>query len=248
MSTIIQNFYKAIITRNWTATTGDFNVSVKPTSSSGWLVISPNNSTLREIIKYTATGTNAYGDYVTISNVSDRGIGGTTAQTHTIGESIRMNITAEHWKELNDTIDGIVAAGAPDADTTTKGLVEEATQTELIAGTAVGNTGAKLFVPVNMFPTIETSSGTTHSLTTLAGQKVIVWVKGYHLGNGNGSASVYLKYNSTTKDTVDFGNYNTNSFPFSLMYTETPGAGTQNITVESTAGLSSVVIVVMKFY
>jgi len=96
--TLIQNFYKTTITRNWTATTGDFNVSTKPTISAGWLVISANNTTLREIIKYTATGTNAYGDFVT---VSERGIGGTTAQTHSIGESVRMNITAEHWAELN---------------------------------------------------------------------------------------------------------------------------------------------------
>jgi hypothetical protein len=101
MSTLIQNFYKTTITRNWSATTGDFNVSVKPTISAGWLVISANNSTLREIVKYSATGTNAYGDFVTISNIADRGIGGTTAQTHTIGESVRINITAEHWAELN---------------------------------------------------------------------------------------------------------------------------------------------------
>ena len=99
MSLQIQNFYKTTITRNWSTTTGDFNVSTKPTISSGYLVVSPNNSTLREIIKYTATGTNSYGDFVTISNIADRGLGGTTAQTHTIGETIRMNITAQHWEE-----------------------------------------------------------------------------------------------------------------------------------------------------
>mgnify|MGYP006351184157 CR=1 FL=1 len=69
MSTTIQNFYKATITRNWSATTGDFNVSVKPTTSSGWLVVSPNNTTLREIIYFTATGTNGFGDLVTVSHL-----------------------------------------------------------------------------------------------------------------------------------------------------------------------------------
>jgi len=102
MVTQIQNFYIAKITRNWSATTGDFNVSVKPTTTSGWITVSPNNSTLREIVKFSATGTNTYGDFITISNISDRGVGGTNAQTHTIGEEARMNITAEHWKELND--------------------------------------------------------------------------------------------------------------------------------------------------
>lgn len=104
----IQNFYKATITRNWSATTGDFNVSVKPTVTSGYLVVSPNNSTLREIIKYTATGTNAYGDFITVG-ADSRGLGGTTAQTHTIGESVRMNITAQHWAEVTQFSSGIVA-------------------------------------------------------------------------------------------------------------------------------------------
>ena len=108
MSTI-QNFFKETITRNWTATTGDFNVSTKPTVSSGYLTLSPNNTTLREIIRYTATGTNAFGDFVTVSVIGDRGLGGTTAQTHTIGETIRMNITAQHWEELTQFSSGIIA-------------------------------------------------------------------------------------------------------------------------------------------
>lgn len=118
MPTTLQNFYKATITKNWTATTGDFNVSVKPTTSSGLLVISPNNTTLREIIRYTATGTNAYGDFVTISDVADRGLGGTTAQTHTIGETIRMNITAEHWADMQADIASIVSTYNPSYNTT----------------------------------------------------------------------------------------------------------------------------------
>lgn len=113
MPTQIQNFYKATITRNWSSTTGDFNVSVAPTVSSGYVVVSPNNSTLREIVKYTATGTNSYGPFITVSNLADRGIGGTTAQTHSIGESVRMNITAEHWQEMQDDINSIIAAGLP---------------------------------------------------------------------------------------------------------------------------------------
>lgn len=42
-------------------------------------------------------------------------------------------------------VDGVVSAGAADANTTTKGLVEEATQAEADAKTATGGTGAKLF-------------------------------------------------------------------------------------------------------
>lgn len=113
MSTQIQNFYESQITRNWTAATGDFNVSVLPSISEGIIVISPSSKTLREIVRFTATGTNAYGPYVRISNIAHRGLGGTTAQSHTIGEKIRMNITAEHWTEMQADINSIVAAGLP---------------------------------------------------------------------------------------------------------------------------------------
>lgn len=106
----IQNFYEAIITRNWSATTGDFNVSVAPTISSGYIVTSPSDRVRREIVKFSATGTNAYGPFVTVSNIAHRGLGGTTAQAHTIGEKVRMNITAQHWDEL------IASAIAPTVD------------------------------------------------------------------------------------------------------------------------------------
>lgn len=113
MSLSLQNFYKATITRNWSATTGDFNVSVAPTVSPGYIVVSPNNSTLREIVYYTATGSNSYGDFITVATLGGRGVGETTAQTHTIGETVRMNLTAEHWDAMNDDIASIIAAGLP---------------------------------------------------------------------------------------------------------------------------------------
>lgn len=106
---VLQNFYKTTITKNWTATTGDFNVSVAPTPTSGWLVVSPNNSTLREIVYYSAVGSNSFGPFITIANIGDRGLGGTTAQTHSIGESVRMNVTAQHWNEVPTISFGIVA-------------------------------------------------------------------------------------------------------------------------------------------
>lgn len=142
---------------------GDFNVSVKPTVTSGYLVISPNNTTLREIVFYSDVGTNAYGDYIRIAAAGDRGKGGTTAQTHSIGEAVRMNITAEHWQELQDDIADIIAAGAPDASITTKGLVEEATESEIEAGTATGGTGAKLFIPPDKMDSISKSKVITLS-------------------------------------------------------------------------------------
>ena len=141
MSIQIQNLFKQTITLDWSIGTGIFYIKTKPIITNGWLVVSPNNATIREIIAYTSTGTDTNGDYIV---VSQRGVGGTIEQTHTVGEPIRMNVTAEYWKYMGDAIDAIVAAGAPNADTTTKGLVEMATDAEVTAGTNFGGTGASL--------------------------------------------------------------------------------------------------------
>lgn len=43
-------------------------------------------------------------------------------------------------------VDGVAVAGAPNANTTTKGIVQEATQAQVLAKTAAGSTGAELYV------------------------------------------------------------------------------------------------------
>jgi hypothetical protein len=48
-------------------------------------------------------------------------------------------------------IDSVAIAGASNANTTTKGIVEEATQSEVNAGTATGGTAARLFVNPSTF-------------------------------------------------------------------------------------------------
>lgn len=151
MSFDLQNFYKSTLLLDWTIGTGNFYVTTKPTVSTGWLVISPNNTSIREIVKYTATGTDSNGDYVT---VSVRGVGGTTEQIHTIGEPIRMNITAEYWDAMNDDIAAIVASGVSNANTTTMGGVEIATDAEVVAGTNTGGTGASLVPTPGQLPLI----------------------------------------------------------------------------------------------
>lgn len=150
MSYNLQNFYKSSLSLDWSIGLGNFYVSTKPTISAGWLVISPNNSNLREIVKYTSTGTDGNGDYVV---VSARGVGGTTEQTHTVGEPIRMNITAELWAAMNEDITNIVASGVPNANTTTMGGVEVATEAEFQAGIDIGSTGASLMTTPSIIKT-----------------------------------------------------------------------------------------------
>jgi hypothetical protein len=151
--------------------------------------------------------------------------------------------------------DDLTYAGAPDADEATKGVVEQATAAEVNAGTETGGTSAKLFVSPNLlkaFVNFESSTGVTHSLTTTAGQTVVVWAKGDAYVDGNNlTRTITLKYGGVTKDTVNAknmpGDAADNKYPFSLMYTETPGAGTANITVEiSGDSVANVVIIVAK--
>ncbi len=221
---IPQNFYRQTIAQDWPTGTGNFYVSVKPTVSEGYMTISPASSTLREIVYFSGTGTDATGDYVTISSAAHRGIGETTDQTHIIGESVRMNVGAEVIQEISDDIDAIIAAGAPYATSSTTGLV--------------------------YLPVFESTAAATHSLVTIAGQKVMVWASGQvDMGAGE-SPTITLAYNAVAKHAVQVnGDTNTaDKQNFSLMYTETPGAATQNITVTQSGGtsLSNVVIMVLK--
>lgn len=141
MSNPIQNFFKATITQDWSIGTGNFYVSVKPTTSVGRLVVSPSSDTLREIVEYTSTGTDGNGDYIVISA---RGVGGTTEQTHTVGEKVRMNITAEDWEDMRDDIDSIVAAGAVNGSEIERGIFQKATDQQVIDGDNTGSTSALL--------------------------------------------------------------------------------------------------------
>src|SRR4051794_4174709 len=69
----------------------------------------------------------------------------------------------------------------------------------------------------------ETTAGTTHSLTTVANEKVLVIAKGSTTGG-----TVTLSYNGVQKDSVTT---TANRSAWCLMYTETPGAATANIII-----------------
>lgn len=159
------------------------------------------------------------------------------------------------FQYLKEYIDAAAIAGAVDATTTAKGIVEIATQAEVSAKTTTGGTGASLALrPDHLLmglaadPAISTAATTTLSLTTIANQRVIVWAKG-DVDNSfvNGDTTITLAYNGVTKDSARIhtpaANAATGTIPFTLMYTETPGAATQNITV---SGGQNVVIIVLK--
>lgn len=92
---------------------------------------------------------------------------------------------------------------------------------------------------------LESSSSTTHSLTTNGIQKVLVTAKGWIDCSTGITPSVDLKYNGVTKDTITMGA--SARIPFCLTYVETPANTTQNITLVASAGtIISPVITVIK--
>jgi hypothetical protein len=93
--------------------------------------------------------------------------------------------TPQALQYFQDYIDALAIAGSPTASTTTQGLVEEATEAEVLAGTATGGTGARLFVnPEHLDaytanttnPVVRTylNAGSPHTWTKPAGLKYAV--------------------------------------------------------------------------
>jgi len=120
----LQNFYKSTLTYACDVGVTKIYVATLPSVSVGYAVINPASTTKREIIYYTAIGTDGVGNYLNVTSAGDRGLGGTTDQTHDVLESVRMNITAEHFNDLIYAIQSIIAGGVLDASTSAKGITK----------------------------------------------------------------------------------------------------------------------------
>lgn len=94
-----QNFFTTTLASGITASDTTIYLNSLPTGSEGYLVIEPDSSTNKEIIYYTSKGAN----FVTLPSVAaGRGVGGTTAVSHSSGVTVQMNVVAEHFKALQD--------------------------------------------------------------------------------------------------------------------------------------------------
>lgn len=94
-----QNFFTTTLASGITASDTTIYLNSLPTPSEGYLVIEPDSSTNKEIIYYTSKGAN----FVTLPSVAaGRGVGGTTAVSHSSGVTVQMNVVAEHFEALQD--------------------------------------------------------------------------------------------------------------------------------------------------
>lgn len=87
--------------------------------------------------------------------------------------------------------DDLAFAGAPDASTTAKGIVEEATQAEVNAGTATGGTGARLYVnPSTLSFTVLASDGSDGDVTINSGTTTLTRDMYYNNLTVNGTGTL----------------------------------------------------------
>jgi len=92
-----QNFFSTTLSSTITASDTVIYCNSLPTPSEGYLVIEPDSTTNREVIFYTSKGAN----YVTCPSVATgRGVGGTTAGSHSSGATVQMNVTAEDLRSI----------------------------------------------------------------------------------------------------------------------------------------------------
>lgn len=72
-----------------------------------------------------------------------------------LGYDGTASITTANQFATKAYVDGVAVAGAPNASSTVKGIVQEATQAQVLAKTAAGSTGAELYVnPLTMPSTL----------------------------------------------------------------------------------------------
>jgi len=92
-----QNFFSSTLASTITASDTVVYLNSLPTPSEGYLVIEPDSTTAREVIYYTSKGAN----YVTCPSVATgRGVGGTTASSHSGGATVQMNVVAEDLRGI----------------------------------------------------------------------------------------------------------------------------------------------------
>lgn len=123
-------------------------------------------------------------------------------------------------------VDNVAVAGAPDANTTTRGIVEEATEAETAASTQSGGTGARLFLPASLATSTPTASCTTACIPVAVSGKIaqafLNLTQAFTWTNHHIFSSLFATSASSTNATTTTSHY----FPFitsALLKTDSTG-------------------------
>ena len=93
-----QNFFSTTLSAGISDTDTVIPLNSVPTPTEGYLTLESANNSKREIIYYTSKGASS----VTVPASGGRGVGGTSAQAHSSGATVEMNMTADYFQALKD--------------------------------------------------------------------------------------------------------------------------------------------------
>jgi len=232
-------------------TTGDVDVylSDMPGKSTGWLVLDSANESKKEIVYYHAKGA----DYVSVKAIN-RGLGGTTATTHTAGVAVQCNVVGDMFNgayEILKRITGgyvskLASTGLYVYITEWKGYIGGTYYTyagsgisgELLTDSATNyiylDSSGALTISTSSFPTdgsayimlaeVVTSGGSVSTIDNLDGKKL-----DWHGGLKSGDVTASIGGTDYTKSKIIAGDYVTLSTNGdTIVVTAQPGTGSQN--------------------
>jgi hypothetical protein len=103
----MENWFSTTLSSACGATDTTLDVSAVPAPTEGYLVLDPNNTSKREVVHYTSTGSGT----VILAGTGNRGLDGTSAQGHAQGVTVVMNYTTSNYKNVgNFTVGGTLNA------------------------------------------------------------------------------------------------------------------------------------------
>jgi hypothetical protein len=191
------------------------------------------------------TAANLYGNGSNITNLNATQLTSGTLPDTRLSANIMTTVATQ--TVTNKTITAASNNVAATSLKTTTGLLDVSAAAAPSTGKylrASSGTAADWQVPA----TSETVSGTIESLTTTATQRVLVWATGDISQTLTAIRTVEVQYNAVRKDSITVSSpSDVTKYRFLLMYTEVPGAATNNITVKTSGGtLEAVSIMVLK--
>jgi len=227
--------------------TADQNASEVPVTPSGNLASTDVQAALEELqtdIDAFSGGLVYKGSYNASTNTPnlESGTGVVTGDTYTVtvagtfytedvevGDVIIAEVdgasTLANWTVVNKNIPEIV-----DASETEKGLVEEATQAEVNAGTDVGGSGAKLFVTPSKLAAYVGGSNAAQTFTQLIGNGVATDIVVTHnLGNQYVLTQVF---DASTNDVVLTEVENTSSNTVTISFNTAPSTNSYRVVIQ----------------
>jgi len=129
-------------------------------------------------------------------------------KSHAGGTIMIISNTSGLYNKIVDYINGVSIAGAADASTTVKGIVEEATDAEITAGSSTGGTGARLFINPSSLKSSGLfkfgGDGSDGALTVTSGNTAI------DLGSAQVVIKNYSSISITGTGSISFTNHHAN--------------------------------------